>query len=353
MSKNNIRIKLILAVITVGVIAFFLVFYSGVNKNDSRVYVKEFKTGNITSIKYQVNIEEYGYNDGKRFSSIIYTCVYPDKLRIEKNIGNRTIEIYNNNKYIYFDITKNKMSIKECFPIDNSCITDIEKSMKEVLENKNKEFFGYEERNNIRLEIIGVKWKDIEHSYMRKFWMTEMNGIKLPYIEEYFIDNRAVSKRNYNYFIVNEAINPEAFKLNSNSRTEIVNEGALPKYLDNNKEAESYVNFTLKLPKKLPMGIVQGEIAVIPPVKNPSFYCIYFRDGYRIYLRETTKGEPIKYNGKLGNIPCRYEVDEGKIVIRWLQEDVDILISGDPEILDDIMYLLEEITGEKPIKYEM
>jgi hypothetical protein len=301
----------------------------------------------ITSIQYSEIKETYGAVDGRNLTNTTITYVYPDKLRIEKNGKTKTVEIYNNNRYIYYDDINNKIKLKECFPPDNPYISEIEKRMAEIFENGDYEFFGYEEVENRRTEVIGIKSKLDDYSYMHKLWIAEINGILLPIREQYYINNSVVSKSTYNYLRVNEPVNPELFTLGSLPKTEAVEDGVIPKYVKSLVEAEKYLKFKLLVPDKLPEGFIETEITVIPPVKNPSFRCVFLKEGNKINFVQGKENMVLKSNGTFGSIPCEYAEKDGKISLVWNQNGFHLVLSGDIDTEGEIRIIGEQIAGGK------
>lgn len=337
------------------IIIFALIFFfTGILSIENEESVQSFyitdQFERITSIQYSEIRETYGMGDGKSVENKKIAYVFPDKLRIENSGVTKSVEIYKYDTYLYYDYNCGFIKSKECFPPDEPYITEIEKKMIDILRNGEYEFFGYEERENKRLEVIGVRSKADGHSYMHKLWITDVNKVILPYMEEYFIDNVVVSKSNFEYFKVNEPINPNVFSIESLPKLKVVEDGVLSKNMETFKEAQKYLNFSLLLPKQLPIGLIPSEIAVIPPVKQPSFYCIYFKEGYRIYLNEKSEKTQIKPNAALGKFPAEFTIDDEKILLRWNQDDISITLTGDEAILKDIINLAEQISGERLVK---
>lgn len=306
----------------------------------------------ITAIQYKETKEQYGEGDGKKTSVKIYSYAYPDKLRIESLGDEKVVEIYNDDKYIYYEVSKERIKVKECFPPDKPYITEMEKRMNDIRGMGNFESFGYEERDNRRLEVIGIRWRDNEKSYMRKFWIGEINGIRMPFTEEYFIDNRVVSKVSYVFLNINEPISPDAFQIEPGLKNKVIQDGVIPRYLESFDDAKRYLNFTILLPRNTPDGLVASEIAVIPPARNPSFHCIYFKESCRIYLDERKDGKEFETNTRFGNKNCFFTKSDEKIILKWEQKGVIITINGDVELEDDIMQLFQEISGEKLVRIE-
>lgn len=329
---------------------------SGILSIDNKKSIESFNVNNqferITSIQYSETKETYGIGDGKNIENNKITYVFPDKLRIESNGITKYIEIYKYDTYYYYDLGSGYIKAKECFPPDEPYITEIEKKMINILKSGSYEFFGYEEKDSMRLEIIGVRSKEDGHSYMHKLWITEINKVILPYMEEYFIDNVVVSKSRYQYFKVNEPVNPNAFSIESLPKLKVVNEGVLSKNVQTFKEAQRYLNFDLLLPRQLPFGLIPSEIAVVPPAKKPVFYCVYFKEGYRIYLNESKGKTKIKPNATLGELPVEFKIDDEKVLLSWNQKDISITLTGDEAILKEIINLAEQISGEMLVKKE-
>ncbi|TDT50923.1 outer membrane lipoprotein-sorting protein [Fonticella tunisiensis] len=349
---NKHKFKDIIIAVLIFILLSLVLYMYWVYKNDSiRKTIKpgEYSFKNITSIQYQEVKESYGPGDGKQILNNIISYVYPDKLRIESNVNNKIVEIYNNDKYIYYNSVNNKIKVKECFPPDRPYITEIEERMSKIFDSGGYEFFGYEEIENRRCKVIGVKWKVDGKSYMHKLWIADINKTTLPVKEEYFINNSVVSKTLFTYMKINEPINPEIFDESSLPNVEVVNDGVLPKYVKSIQEAQKHINFRLFVPSDTPEGFLISEVAVIPPVGNPSFYCIYFKDGYRIYLGERKGAEDIRKNGRLGNIPCEFSLDDEKVSILWNQENVHIVLTGDEAVSDEIIKIAEQIAKGKLI----
>jgi outer membrane lipoprotein-sorting protein len=308
---------------------------------------KRYDFRNITSIQYQEVKEAFGTGDGRHVESSTITYVFPDKLRIESNKNIKTVEVYNNDLYMYYNEANNKIKLKECFPPEKPYVTEIEKKMVNILNSGQYEFFGYEEKDNRKLEIIGVKTDTDGHSYMHKMWIGDINDAILPFKEEYFIDDTVVSQTTYRYLKVNEPISPDLFNLSSLPNVETVRDGVIPRYVESYEEAQSYLNFKLVIPHKFPIGFLPSEIAVIPPAKKPSFYCIYFKDGYRIYFNEKNSDTSVHFdaNTKLGNFPCKVTQEDEQISIMWRQNKLTITLSGDEEVANEIIEMAEQMSG--------
>ena len=304
----------------------------------------------LRSIQYRQTTESYGDSFGKSITESIVTYKSPCLLKIE-NSSAKTIEIYNRNQYIYYDQIKNKMQIKECFPIDELYQTDMEKKIEQITMDNNYEFYGFEMSGNIKLRVVGMKYKIDQNRYMKKLWIGEINGILLLFKEEYYIDDAAVSKTIYNYLKVNEEISDDVFDEALLSKAEAVKEGVVPKYFEQFCDAQKYFKFKLQLPNRLPEGYLPSEIAVIPPVSSPTFYCIYFSfNGERIYINECSKSDKITSNALLNDIQCQIIIADEAMSIQWKQKGVSICITGDKNQYDDIVFFAENTAGGRLVK---
>lgn len=343
----KLKLDILKGIAATAIFTGIIIVYIMTIPKEKVVYYHVYNTCPITSIKYKEIREHSGQGNGRIVSIRVFTYAYPNKLKIEGSEGGGIIEIYNKDSYMYYDIQKNKLIKKKCFPTDKPYVLEIENIIKNVVKDGRYEFFGYEERDNKRLEVIGVKFKDDEKSYMHKLWIWETKGLRLPVTEEYFIDNRVVSKVDYIFFNINEVIPIEEFEIKVSPEVKIEDGGAMPKYCNSFDEAQKYLNFTLRLPQKLPVGLIPSEIGVIPPIKNPSFYCIYSKDGYRIYLDEAISKDEFETNTIMGKTKCQYTIKDERIIIKWKQEDLVIVLNGDIELREDIMYLFSNISGEE------
>lgn len=352
--KKHKRFINLTFLIAVGIISGYCWYRQGINMQIRAVssYILPVNYKNITSIQYQEKREAVGAGNGMDVTVQEISYIFPDKLRIETGGIVKVIEIYNNNKYIYYDSSSNKAKIKECFPPDKPYVSDVEKKIMEILGEGEYEFFGYEDKNNKRMKVIGVKSNMDGHSYMHKLWIGEERGIILPFIEEYFIDNTVVSRSTYTYLKVNEPVDNNIFEIASLPSSDIIDDGVMPKFVDSFGEAQKYLSFKLIVPKRLPAGFIPSEIGIIPPVKKPSFYCIYFNNGYRIYLNEKSDTVEIDSNAYLGEIPCKFDIKDRKVFLIWRQNSICITLSGDEEAVNQLIDIAEQISGGKFIKNE-
>lgn len=345
------KIKQLILIIVIGIISLWYWYERSIKLSNSIVFNNssiQFNM-NIKSIIYREKKEILGVNNSIKTSYYEISYISPDKLRIESLENKKTIEIYNGNRFILYD---GKIKVKECFPIEGPNIIEIEKKIRDIIKNKNYEFFGYEVKNNRLLKVIGFKWELDNHNYMQKFWIGDINEITLPFIEEYFVDNVVISRTTYSYVKVNETINYNLFQIESLPSSDIIIDGVLSKTVESYDEAQKYLNFNIILPKNLPTGIIPWEIGIIPPVKSPSFYCIYFDRGYRIYLNESKGILNLSPNGKIGDIPCRVDLKNETVTIQWKQNDVLIVLNGDIKIIDQLFKIAESIAEGNLIMYE-
>jgi hypothetical protein len=142
------------------------------------------------------------------------TYLYPNKLRIETLGKIKTIEIYNRKRYIYYNVNSN---IIKNIPLYNKVIPPVlEKSrnLDKIIKGGSYEFFGFEEKDDKRLQVIGVISETDGHQVLHKYWVEKLLNSYLVYKEEYFIDNIVNSKTTYVYLKVNEQIDDTFFDFN-------------------------------------------------------------------------------------------------------------------------------------------
>lgn len=314
------------------------------NENLININPSGFKKDRIVQIQYiETNYFE-GNGLEKKLSRVSY--IYPDKIRYDTD---NEVEIYNGGKYIYYNSRDNILKIKHGFPADEPYITDIEKIINELNSKDEYEFFGYEEKQNIKLKVVGIKTKSNEHNYMKKIWIGEINGVALPFIVENFIDNSIVSKTEMSYLKVNKVIDADLFDVSSFPDAVVIDGGFIPKSFNNIDKAQKQLKFKIIIPKNAPPDFILSEIGIIPS-ESPSFYCIYFKNGLRIYLDESEKKTEFIKNGSIAGFPCYYEIKNDKIIILWKQNNIYVNISGDEMVYNEVVSMAEDIANGKFIK---
>ena len=335
--------------ITAGVISIYCwnikVKKYAFNEILTTINTSAFYQGKINQLQYMETTYFEGNGLVKNLSRISY--IYPDKIRYDTN--NET-EIYNGGKYVYYNSKDNVIKVKHGFPPDEPYITDIEKIINELNAKDNEyEFFGYEENQNIKFKVVGVKTKSNEHVYMKKIWISEANGVALPFIVENFIDNSIVSKTEISYLKVNEAVDSSLFDITSLPDVKIIDDGFIPKSFDNFDNAQKQLKFKIIIPKNAPPDFILSEIGIIP-TEHPLFYCIYFKNGLRIYLDESEKKTKFVKNSYIAGLPCYYEIKNDKITMLWKQNNIYVNISGDEIVYKEVVSLAEDIANGKFIK---
>ncbi|GFR34398.1 hypothetical protein [Thermobrachium celere] len=302
-----------------------------------------FEVNKLKSIKYHVLTESFSESQGKFVKHQDVYFVYPYKLRIDTFTDVKTIEIYNDEKHYYYDDNTNKIRVKQAFPPDEPYVIEIIKKVSEVVDSGRYEFFGYEEKNNLKMEVLGIKNNIDQNSYMHKIWITEINGILLPIKEEYFINGQVVEKSEFTYEIVNDSIDKDVFEISSLPNVEVIDDGYLAKHFDSIEETKKYLNFQAKLPISLkPM-----YISVSPPSSNPSLTLVYIVNNKRIILSEWVGKMNYKPNAKLGNINAYLLKTDNNVSLKWIQDNIVIEIYGELQSFNDIIMIAEEITHSK------
>jgi outer membrane lipoprotein-sorting protein len=339
MKNKIIRIMIIIFIVCISYINYYrtainLVFTSKVNKSENVV---------LKSIKYHVLTESCSESQGKFEKHQDVYFVYPYKLRIDTVSEGKTIEIYNNEKHYYYDDVTNKIRVKQAFPQNEPYVVEIVKKVMDVVNSGRYEFFGYEEKNNLKIEVLGIKNNIDQNNYMHKIWISQINGILLPIKEEYFINGQVVEKSEYIYEIVNENIEKEIFEIDSLPKVEIVDDGYLAKHFETIQEARKYLNFK----EQLPLNYAPTYISVSPPDSNPCLTVVYIVNNKRIILSEWVGKMNFNPNAKMGNIDVLIIENSSVVFIKWVKDNIVYEICGEKQSFGDIIRIAEEITKAK------
>lgn len=345
MSKKLVRIVFVLLIVYISYNNYLNLAARMVLTNK----IDKIKEDQLKTIQYRVVTESFSLSQGKFIKKQDIYYIYPYKLRIDTISENKTVEIYNGEKHYYYDDITNKVRVKEAFPPKEPYVLEIMKKVSDVLNSGKYEFFGYEERDNLKIEVLGIKNKIDGNSYMHKIWIADINGKILPVREEYFINGQVVEKSEYTYEKINQTIDNNVFEPSSLSASEIIDDGYLAKHIDTIDEAKKYLDFT----PKLPIDIIPSYISVTPPSKNPSLTLVYINNNKRIILNEWRGKLDFIPNAKFGNINAVEILDVDKVTIKWNQDGIVFEILSDKENINELINLAEMITKEKYVKEEM
>ena len=212
MLKINIGI-IILVIFFIWINLITLLYNNEIIGSFNNLYSKEKKESKVLTLQYLVTKESFGISQGISVTNLLVSYEYPNKLRTESSGNIKTVEIYSGNRYIYYDNKNKKFIYKECFPKNIPNALEISLRLEKVIKGGEYEFFGYEEKENKKIKIIGIVSEDDNHTYMHKYWIETVKNINLPFREEYFIDNSVVCKTNYIYLNVNEPLDDKIFML--------------------------------------------------------------------------------------------------------------------------------------------
>lgn len=310
--------------------------------------IDRVKQEQLKTIQYHVVTESFSLSQGKFIKQQDIYYVYPYKLRIDTISENKTVEIYNGEKHYYYDDITNKVRVKEAFPPKEPYVLEIMKKVSDVLNSGKYEFFGYEERDNLKIEVLGIKNKIDGNSYMHKIWIADFNGKILPVQEEYFINGQVVEKSEYSYEKINQTIDNNVFETSSLPSNEIIDDGYLAKHLDTIDDAKKYLDFS----PKLPVDLMPSYISVTPPSKNPCLTMVYINNNKRIILNEWRGKIDFIPNAKFGNINAVETIEDDKATIKWNYDGIVFEITSDKTNISEMISLAELITKEKYIKEE-
>jgi hypothetical protein len=207
--NNSIKWNIISILILIGVLLFIFLYMS--EKVDSFSIIKS--KDKIIMLQYKEITETNDKNNNITIKTSYITYLYPNKLRIETQGKIKTIEIYSKKRYIYYDINGDIM--KNIAFYNKIIPTAVVKSreLDKIIKNGSYEFFGFEEKDNKRLQVIGVISETDGHQILQKYWIENLLNTNMIYKEEYFIDNIVITKTTYIYLKVNEQIDEKYFDL--------------------------------------------------------------------------------------------------------------------------------------------
>jgi hypothetical protein len=206
---QTIEIKVFVVLLLISIL-LILLFHFGNEVNTA--FVSD-KTGKILAIQYKETSETYDKINEIKITNTYTSYIYPNKLRIETSGVSKIIEIYNGKRYSYYDSInkqyKRGISFSKRLPsvIEKGALLD------KIIKSGEYEFFGYEEKDDKKLSIIGVVKETDGHAILNKYWFEKLHNTNLIFKEECFIDNTVVSKTTYIYLKINEVIDKKLFNI--------------------------------------------------------------------------------------------------------------------------------------------
>jgi hypothetical protein len=211
LKKNNLIIlKIAGALLLIGAVIFVFLYMD--EKVDSFSSLKS--KDKIIMLQYKEISETNGTDNNISIKNSYITYLYPNKLRIETIGKNKSIEIYNRKRYIYYDITRNIIKSKAFYKKIMPSALEKSRDLDKIIKAGNYEFFGFEEKDDKRLQVIGVISETDGHQMLHKCWVEKLLNTNLIYMEEYFVDNIVEAKTTYIYMKVNEQIDEAYFDFN-------------------------------------------------------------------------------------------------------------------------------------------
>lgn len=203
----KINKKIAVVIMSMVFLLLFFTYYANINNSISVVDEKE----KISMLQYTEIKETYDKIKGISTKKTHVIYLYPGKLRIENEGLPKTVEIYNGKRYIYYDIVSR--IAKHKIILSNKIPSAMEKSLMldKIIKSGEYEFFGYEEKENKQLMVIGEVIESDGKILLNKYWIEKIYNTNLLYKEECFVDNTVVSKTTYIYSKINEEVNKDIF----------------------------------------------------------------------------------------------------------------------------------------------
>ncbi|SEG13199.1 hypothetical protein SAMN05660865_01816 [Caloramator fervidus] len=297
-------------------IVLIVLFCFLVSKKEVFKYEKIYN--GIKSIVYIETIEGYSQWDGKLKLSKKIFYSYPDKLRIDYIDELNSVEIINGDKYYYSNDRLDHVKVRWNIPIINLDIFELMKNL------NGKEILGYEIKDDLRLKIIGIKSKVDNVSYLTKVWIGEFKGYELPFKVEYFVNNKIVSLKKYEYFSVNDILDNNLFSsLNFKKRFEF--DGSEACYITL-EDAKRFINFFPILSSD--KNYFLSEVKLIKSDNKVVLGLAYLKDNFKIevYERKANK-EDLK----------DIKFFEDKVLISFCDKDVYFEVLGPRKNYSDIL----------------
>lgn len=166
----------------------------------------------IVMIQYKEISKAYDLSRNINQSISYVTYLYPNKLKIETQGKIKTVEIYNRKRYIYYDINSGSVKSKAFYNKITAPVIVKSRELDKIMKEGNYKALGFEEKDDKKLEIIGVTSGDEEHQLLHKYWIERILNTNLIYKEEYFIDNIVESETTYIYLKINEQLEDGFFE---------------------------------------------------------------------------------------------------------------------------------------------
>ncbi|KRQ87311.1 hypothetical protein ABG79_00649 [Caloramator mitchellensis] len=292
--------------------------------------LEKINSNQIKSIVYIEKRVSFSEWDGKfELQKKIYYS-HPDKVRIEKLDDLHEVEIINRYNYVYYNDRLDKIIVRQTIP---KIELDIFDAFSMPYDSKT-EFQGYETKGNITYNIFSFICNIDDTKYVKKIWTFEHEGISLPYKIEYFINNSIVSLSTFEYVSINKPIDDNLFRVDSLPQKNFAYDGCESAYFLNIEDALKYISFIPKISISGDYSLIKIEIIRIQ--EENVLRLNYNKDDVNIILNEKKanknfKGYTVKSEGE-------------NIIINFIEDGVEIEISGKAEDYVDIMQFCSSIT---------
>lgn len=303
-------------------------------KNLSKEVYKNNEDRLFKNISYVETTESYSPWDGKVIIKKSISYAYPDKLRIDYIEEFNSIEIINGDKYYYTNDKIDHIIVRWAVPLIDIDIFEILKMI------EGKEIIGYEVKHDVQYKIIGIKNKVDDVQYLTKVWVGDYKGFSLPYKVEYFINNKIVSQRVFEYQLIDDKIDFKLFSISSLGPKKLLFDGSEPIYVTLSR-AKKFINFEPLIYKN--NGYNLAETKVIREEGKNILNLVYIKDDVKIeVLQRKRENKDSLFTMK---------TDGDKIYIDFIEGDIFVSVVGTLEnyvdIIDFCSGLSKKINFEK------
>lgn len=313
------------------ILAVLIIFFT---KNSIKEVYESSEDRPFKTISYIETIESYSPWDGKVIIKKSINYVYPDKLRIDYIDELNSIEIINGDKYFYTNDKIDHVIVRWTVPLIDIDIFEILKMI------EGKEIIGYEVKYGVQYKIIGIKDKVDDIQYLTKVWVGDYKGFTLPYKVEYFINNKIVSQRIFEYQSIEDKIDFKLFSIPSLGSKKLLFDGSEPIYLTLSR-AKKFLDFEPIIYKN--NGYNLAETKIIREEDKNILNLVYIKDDVKIEV----------YQRRRENKDTLFTMknDGDKIYVDFTEGDVFVSVVGTienyAETIDFCTGLSDKLNFEK------
>lgn len=326
-----------------------------ISHDDTAVVVQSLSTSIslISSIEYIQFIKDGSSADSGVTVENHYYYKSPSFLRVEtKSKGVLSVDIYSSTgMYEYFPSSR-VAYFREKW-MDNKPISfQLNDKLDDIMVRGKYEYYKMDKVGETDCRVIRSVDENEGNIYEHKIWLGGINGYTLPFREEYLTDGEVNIIYEYKYVSINRNIPDSLFELKAAGDLKIHNAEGIPKLVSDEKEAEKFVKFDVKIPSYTPESFTLKEIYIIPPAKKPAVLISYSIDKDIIYFRQAnTKASelvPSDTDRVIKTGGCKFALSESSgscISVKWVKNGVEYEINGPYNFKAEIIKMIQSITG--------